>query len=264
MERRLLFGTVLALSVIIAVAAVAPVLANHIQNGPYSDDDAVKFYSNAGNVILQLPPAPNKTGTGIPAHPTDLQFVVGDWEKHSAFGAAGHDLLYVALWIPVRNAYAPVAFITDNNDTDFLNFIKTAWNSTFIWFERTTIPSPYFRNVLTVAPEELEVSRHGDVVTAYLTREVNIYLPFQGLIGTPVAVMGNQTFTLPSMSLEFRGIDTPYKSEITPTLPSGYALKEAGWEKPAWVSAEIPQWLNVRFKAVGTTMHNWKVTYTPP
>jgi len=265
MERRLLFGTVLALSVIIAVAAIAPALANHNQDDPIGDDDDIKFYSIAGAVTLQLPPAPNKTGTGTPAHPTDLVIQVAHWQKPSAFGAAGHDLLYVALWIPQRNAYTAVAYITDNNDTDFLNFIKTAWNGSFVWLERTLIPSPFFRNVITVAADELEVAKHGDVVTANLTREVNIYLPFQGLIGTPSAAIGNQTFTLPPMSLEFRGIDAPYKDEFAVTLPSGYELTEAGWEKPAWVSVKIPQWLgNTAFRAVGDTKHNWKITYTLP
>lgn len=259
MERRLLFGTVLALSVIITVAAIAPALASNNRNDP-----AVKFYASVGTVILQLPPAPNKIGTATPAHPTDLYVAVADWEKPSAFGAAGHDLFYVALWIPQRNAYQPVAFITDNNDADFLNLIKTAWNGTWIWLERWFVPSPFFRNVITVEPDELEVSRHGDVVTANLTCEVNVYLPFPGL-GGEWAAWGNQTFTLPPMSLEFRGIDTPFKSEFTATLPSGYTITETGWEKPAWVSVEISQWVGgAPFRAVGATSHNWKVTYTPP
>ena len=265
MERRLPFVTVLALSVIIAVAAIAPALANHNQDGSYGDDDAITFYSIAGAVILQLPPAPNKTGTGTPAHPTDLAIQVAHWQKSSAFGAVGHDLLFVALWIPQKNAYHPVAYITSNNDTDFLNLTKTAWNGTWIWFERKLVPSPFFRNVITVEPDKLEVARHGDVITANLTREVNVYLPFYGL-GGEWAAWGNQTFTLPPMSLEFRGIDTSYKDEMALTLPSGYTLTEAGWAKPAWISVNIPQWLgnNTHFRAAGDTKHNWKVTYTPP
>jgi hypothetical protein len=265
MKRRLLFGTVLALSVIIAVAAVAPAIANHKGDGPYCDDGTITFYSNAGSVILQLPPAPNITGTATPTHPTDLYVVAAHWEKHSAFGAAGHDLLYVALWGPPGNAYTPVAYITDYNDADFLNFIKTAWNSTFAWFERTAIPPPFFRNVITVEPDQLEVSRHGDIVTANLTCEVNVYLPFYIFPSSGIwKVMGNQTFTLPPMSLEFRGIDTPYKDEAGGPMPSGYTLMETGWRKPAWVNAEIPKWLNIPLRAVGSTMHNWKAVYTPP
>jgi hypothetical protein len=264
MEKRLLIGTVLALSVIITVAAVAPVLANQ-RSGPYSDDSTVTFYSTMGTVVLQLPPAPNKTGTATPTHPIDLYVMASHLEKPSAFGAGGHDHLAIFMWIPPRNNYDIVAFIIDHNDADYLDFIKKAWNSTFVWFERTLIPPPFFRNVITVEPEELEVSRHGDVVTANLTCEVNIYLPFNALIGSAVTVMGNQTFTLPPMSLEFRGIDTLYKSGGTETMPTGYTITETGWEKPAWVSIEIPQWLgNKPFRAVGATRPCWKLFYTPP
>jgi hypothetical protein len=159
-------GTLLSLSlaVIITVAAVVPALAH----GNQCDDDKsaslTTFYGSGGNVVIQLP-------QGIPSHPTALGILVLDVDKWSTFGAM--DIMAVSIWIPQLNSLFPVVVISDSTNPDFYAFFKTVYINSAIW------APPIMPNIIQVADKELEVHRHGDVLTANLTVPVNISLPFQ-------------------------------------------------------------------------------------
>jgi hypothetical protein len=234
MERKSLFGTVLALSLtlIIAVAAVIPTFA-------YKQSSGKTFYSvGGGEVTLQLP-------QGNPEHPTAFRIFVDSYDKRSEGGVA--DTMIVFMWWPTQNTFTPVAYISDNQEHN--EFMKLAWSKTFVWHAIGNIPE----NIIKVDPDQLEVRRQGDVVTANLNVEVSI-----NLIST--------SFTLPSMTIAIRGIDKAYVvPEKTAALPSGYTATETQLSKPAWVAVEIPAWLGtmpIEF-AGGLDVHG-TMTYTAP
>jgi hypothetical protein len=235
---------------IVAVAAVAPTLANSCPTDPA----AVTLYGTTGTVILQLP-------SGVPSHPTTLKIGVSDSEKRSDYGAS--DALLIDLWVPQANRFVPVASISDNPNPDSDAFFKMVLNNTPIWMP------PLMQNHFNVTDEELEVRMHGNVLTANLTKAINIKLPFN-LLPLPYSLWGNLSFTLPPMTLMFRGIDEPFRDEHTyyflPTPPfSGYTWKEERFLVPAWVKVEIPAWLGSSyFEVVGHIAKHQTTTYIPP
>lgn len=216
MKRSVVFGSGLALSlaVIIAVATVIPALAhNNKPSGP-------TLYSSGGHVTLQLPPGTPTYPPGPVGHPTALRFYVDDVDRRSAFGAA--DLMLVSMWVPAYNRFVPVAYILDN--PAYSDLLKAAWAGYI---------GP--QNIFTVADNELEVWRRGDVVTANLTKAIDV--KFTTLIKA-------YNFTLQPTAIEFRGIDSAYmEPEETTNLPSGYKLTITSIDKPAWVRVWIPAWL---------------------
>jgi hypothetical protein len=251
-KRSTVLGTVLALSlaVIVAVAAIGPTLANSCPTDPA----AVTLYGTSGAVILQLPP-------GIPSRPTTLKIGVSDSNKRSDYGAS--DALLIDLWVPQANRFVPVASISDNPNPDSDAFFKMVFNNTPIWMP------PLMQNDFSVTDDELEVWIHGDVLTANLTKAINIKLPFN-LLPQPYSSWGNLSFTLPPMTLMFRGIDEPFRDETTyyllPKPPlSGYAWKEERLLVPAWVKVEIPAWLGGHaFDLVGHIGKHQTSTFIPP
>jgi hypothetical protein len=242
-----LLGTILALSlaVIITVAAVVPTLAHGNQSDDGKSDSIITFYGSGGSVNFQLP-------QGIPSHPTALMIEVYNFDKRSSLGAM--DVMPVYIWVPARNAFTTVAIISDNPNPDFFAFAKTLLNNTPVW------TPPIMPNLFQVADKELEVQRHGDVLTVNLTVPINITLP---------ASLGG-SFTLPPTALEFRGIDDAFKDEGTmPLLPSpplsGYTIKMTFTGKPAWVRVWIKPWTGpfpITFD--GTLFMHVIRTYTPP
>jgi len=211
------------------------------------------IYGNGATAFLQLPPTSNTTA-GAPAHPINLKIYVGHFEQQSSYGA--YDTMFVELWVPANNGYVTVAIIGDNPTHD--NAItKAAFNNTQIW------TSGLFPNVFAVADSELQVNHYdsqrgyGDIITANLTRAVNVSLPFNLLPASNVrSSWGNLSFTLPPMSLRFQGFGDEFKVESTTNLPkpslSGWSFKSTEWQTPAWVQVSIPQWLgNSPFDASG-------------
>jgi hypothetical protein len=126
-------------------------------------------------------------------------------------------------------------------------------------------------NIIQVADKELEVHRHGDVLTANLTVPVNISLPFQ-FWPPPFNAIGDLSFTLPPTALEFRGIDDAFKDEIPllkllPSPPlSGYTITMATVSKPAWVRLGMSQWTGGfgNFAFDGTLFTRFTRTWVPP
>lgn len=252
MKRSVVLGTILTLSlaVIIAVATVAPTFANSCPTDPAT----VTSYGTTGTVILQLP-------SGVPSHPTTLEIGVSDASSRSTFGAT--DLMLVDLWVPQANRFVPVASISDNPNPDSYAFSKMVFNNTPIWMP------PLMQNYFNVTDEELEVRMHGNVLTVNLTKAINIKLPFN-LLPLPYSSWGNLSFTLPPMTLMFRGIDEPFRDEKTysflPKPPlSGYTWKEERLLVPAWVEVEIPAWLGGHtFDFVGRIGKHQTNTFIPP
>jgi hypothetical protein len=246
MKKSVVLGTVLALSlaVIIAVAAVVPALAHVKKSGP-------TFYSTGGQVILQLPPG----GGALATRPTDFKIFVDHFNRQSDFGA--FDQIIISRWIPATNSFMPIAIITDNNDTAYLNLLKDAYAGLPVWHSGG---APTFENILPVDDEQLDVSSHGDVVTADLKVPVSISLSD--------GVGGN--FTLPPMTVVFRGIDATYSrqstSKLLPTPPlSGYVIEFSSKDKPAWASIEIPAWFkDTSFEFVGIINVHETMTYIAP
>jgi hypothetical protein len=243
-----ILGPLLAfsLAIIITVATVVPVFAHGNKRGDDKSDSPITFYGSGGSVILQLP-------EGIPSHPTTLSIEVYDFDKRSSLGAM--NVMVVYLWVPAKNSFVSVAIISDNPNPDFFAFTKMLLSNTPVW------APPVMPNLFQVADKELEVRRHGDVLTVNLTVPISITLP------DPLG----GSFTLPPTALEFRGIDDVFKDEGTvsllPSPPlSGYTIKMTFMGKPAWVRLWIPQWTGgpAAFMFDGTLFMHVTRTYTPP
>jgi hypothetical protein len=241
MKRSIVFGSGLALSlvVIIAVATVIPALAhNNKPSGP-------TLYTTGGQVLLQLPPGTPTYPPGPVGHPTALRIFVDDVDRRSAFGAA--DVMLVSMWAPAYNKFIPVVYISDNPDPAFSALIKAAWAG---------IISP--QNVIMVADNELEVWKRGDVVTANLTKAIDVKFT------NPLFKAYN--FTLQPTAIEFRGIDDAYREpEATTNLLSGYKVTITSIDKPAWVRVRIPAWLGgQQIEFAGVLNLHETMTYIPP
>ena len=269
MKRKILLGTLLTLILVTltVVMAIAPTLAV-----PEPNKSKVKFFYSVGAVVLQLPTPSNAisppAAPGTPSHPASLKLIAFDNERKSTFGA--QDWLAVALWVPQGNAYVPVAVISDSND-EGQAFFKTLYTNTFIWRAN-------FENVIAVEDKDLDVWTESSETcyeksyngwgyegnTAFivsLTKAVTIKLPF--------STWGDQTFTLPPMTLTFREIGNPYYVEETSTLArppySGYTENVKIWRSPAYVACSIPAWIifsDLQF--VGNWGTRGTLTYTPP
>ena len=251
-----ILGTVVALflAVIIAVVAVVPTLA--YGNNRYCDnsDSLTTFYGNGGNFNLQLPP-------GVPSHPTDLHFVVFDFDRRSTFGSI--DAMIVALWVPALNGYASVAVVSDSPNPEFFDHSYTVLGGTPVWN-----PAKGFSNIFSVSDTELEVHKRGDVLTAELTVPVEIALPFQNL--PAFAFLGDLSFTLPPIKIEIRGFNSIFKDEavqnLVPHPPlSGYTITQNTINKPAWVRFWSTSWLGAAPQyTTGSLYVHVTRTYTPP
>lgn len=242
MKRSAVIGTILALSlaVTIAVAAVAPALAG---------TKPITIYGKGGTVVLQLP-------EGIPSHPTTLKISVGAFDKRSTYGA--YDTLFVSLWIPAYNGFMTVACI-ETNVVHSNSLSRQFFAGSFVW------NPPLFPNDFQVANNELEVAKHGSTITATLTKSIEISLPFN-LLPAPFNDWGDLSFTLPPMTLEFVDIPaSPKYIDVAYGVPSGWSVKLTQWDKAAWVSVMIPQWLGMEpLTATGTLFHNRVAVFTPP
>jgi hypothetical protein len=244
-------GTVLALSlaVIIAAAAVIPALAHGNKSDDDKSDSLTTFYGSGGNVKLQLPP-------GDPSHPTDLDFVVFDFDRRSTFGS--FDAVIVALWVPKLNGYVPVAVVSNSPNPEFFNHAHTVLGGTPPWN-----PVKGFSNIIQVSDTELKINKHGDVLTAELTVPVEIALPFQNL--PPFAFLGDLSFTLPPIKIEIRGFDSTFKDEAVSKTLSGYTITQNTINKPAWVRVWSAPWLGFAPQyTAGTLFMHVTRTYTPP
>jgi hypothetical protein len=235
-------------AVTLTVAIIAPTIATIPEN--FTD---VVSYGSHGEVILQLP-------TAIPSHPACIRFVANDLNNKSTYGSS--DSLIVALWFPSYNGFIPVAMITDAT-SEGVNVIKQVWNNTPVWMP------PLLLNVINVSSNVLEVWCEKDVIIANLTVPQRIVLPFDQMNGTIYQPFGNQTFTLPALTLTFRPIAHGFDYEEIAPLPrppfSGWTVAINSWQAPAWVQAKIPAWLRgAQFEATGHICTNLIEKFTPP
>lgn len=239
----------LALVSIIITASLTLLLVNASQN-----DDAVVKVETVGDVILQLPPAPNATPPappGTPSHPTFLSINVGEITQ-STFGPSRD--IGISLWSTINQAFVPVAYIYVNPSPDQLAYERSRWNGTSVYIKAAN--GVVTRdNIFVVSEEDLQVTREGDVLTANLSKPINITL---------AASLGGN-FTFPPMAFEFRGFDAAFSESFTAILPSRWTIITETLEKPAWVRVWIPQWFRVGYYTnVGTLNMHLTRTSIPP
>jgi hypothetical protein len=240
----------LFLAVIIAVAAVVPALAHGNKGDDDKSDSLTTFYGSGGNVKLQLPP-------GDPSHPTDLDFVVFDFDRRSTFGS--FDAMIVALWVPKLNGYVPVAVVSNSPNPEFFNHAHTVLGGTPPWN-----PAAEMRNIFEVSDTEFEVHKRGDVLTAELTVPLDLALNFSKVTG-PLKFLGDLSFTLPPIKIEIRGFDSTFKDEAVSKTLSGYTITQNTINKPAWVRVWSAPWLGFAPQyTAGTLFVHVTRTYTPP
>jgi len=263
MRKKIIFATVMMLSILVVtiVATIAPTIAQ-----PEEPSSILKNYGTGSNVYINVP-------QGVPNHPTNLQLRCFDFNGDSAFGSFDAILLY--LYIPQRNSYNLVGYITDLSNTEMLQNI---WKGTFIYF-----PTLGMQNVIKLAPEELEIytdsttsngngDRNGDggnndMLVVKLAKEVTITLPFQNA-PEPTKSIGDLTFKLPPMTLKFRPIAESYfDSGANAKLPSGYLRQPiATMRTPAWVEETIVPWLGAisPLEVCGHIDYKFIEALTPP
>lgn len=244
MNKKLL-GTVLALAVIIAVAAVTPTLAHNPSTPPAPG--VLHSYGYTGEVIIQLP------SPSTPSHPYNLRINAVHFEKRSANGLEDYITVYVWASNYQGGRFVAVALATDAQAG--VDFVKTMYTG-----------APFAQNTIKVADNELEMWKEGDVLTVNLTKAIDVK------IGDPFPqALKDLNFTLPPLTLVFRGFDEVFKDEGAPsTLPpslsgAGWTQQVTNWRQPAWVSVSIPSWIgSITMPMVGTFNRKIVMTYTPP
>jgi hypothetical protein len=278
MRKKLVLGTILTLSLLIVtvVAAVGPAFAN-------PKDNSVDLYGTLADVSLTLlPSSVGPPPMGVPAHPTTIGFAIGDYNKRSETGA--FDLLFIAIWVQSINAFMPIAQVYD---IPVPSWAKQLFNSTGsgnpLYYE--TSAGVKTNNLIQVADKELDIwtdtstnnrgryvfkdssrTYHDDggcnvasnTLMVNLTRSVFInYTSSNPLIG-------NLSFTLPPMTIEFHEIGEGWYVE-DPGKAGTWLTFEKSIEVPAWVEVNIPSWCrNFPFKVVGNLNEQATETFTPP
>jgi hypothetical protein len=234
---------------ILTLAVFVPTIAIDQQ-----DSSASHAYGRHGEVTIQLP-------TGVPTHPTCLRLVASDIDNSSTYG--GRDNIIVSLWIPIYNNFVPVAAITDAS-VDAINYFKILYNNTPIW------TPPLLPNIINVSSDVLQVWKQGDIIIANLTVPQTIKLPFDQMNGSAFQAFGNQTFSLPALTLTFRPIGMGfYYEESIQAVPhpplSGYTVRLTSIQSPAWVQVQIPKWLGAGpFEVTGHICNHLTEKSTPP
>ncbi len=238
-----------------------------------SSNNKIINYGTGSLVYLNVPTPSNATSPpaapGTPSHPTDLQIRSYHFDKDSSLGT--YDAMMVYLWIPQRNSYNIVGFITDASN---IETFEAVWNSTFIWY-KTGIPGADTLNVIQVADKDLQIftkNTNGikdDTLVVNLTKPVTINLPFNLWSNAATKALGNLSFTLPTMTLTFRELNAGSYADqgANATLPSGYSRQPiAEMRTPAWVEETVPSWLGATSPLEVSGHIDWKFTetITPP
>jgi hypothetical protein len=249
MKRSHLFGTILALvlMVSVAIASVVPALAHNKPEAPPAPD-TLKSYGYGGYVLLQLP------SPSTPSHPYNLRLGVTHFDERSANGK--EDYISIYMWsaaYPGGSRFVWIGGISDAQaGIDFMKAMYTGY-----------VGAAYHIKVEDV---ELEITKKGDVITVNLTKSVAFN------IGDPWPQhLKDLNFTLPPMTLEFRGFDEVYKVEGAPSTlappasGAGWTTQRTDWRKPAWVEASIPAWYgNTLLHSEGYINTKFVMTWTPP
>jgi hypothetical protein len=252
-KRKVILGTVLALSLamIIAVAALAPTVAVARDK---KDDDSLTYYANGGQVTVQLP-------DGVPSHPTSLIFAAMHIERRGDYPIRGpHDVFAVYIWVPALNSFMPVAVFSDNPNPAHHDLMKEIYIGTPFW-----IPG-VMENYFVPAEDELVTRSRGDMFFVNLTVGAHVSLNFTGSPNPQLSALGDLSFDLPPIAMEVRGFDTTYREDSKGALPSGYTSLAHYVRKPAWVRLWIRNWTGGAdaFKFAGVRGLYGKVTAIPP
>lgn len=265
LKRKTILGTVLALSlaVTVVIVAVAPTIAD-----AQSSAGVATLYGNGANVVLQLPQA----GGALANRPITLQIQAFDFDKRSDYG--GPDVLIILLWVPTVNSFVPVAGFTDNPDP-----AARAWHS------QVSAGSPMAQNEFAVADKDLEIwvergkssgsgcwtwDQYGRYVWDYDSEDItliaNLTVSKDIKIGDPFPPFFKAlNFTLPPLTLVFRGVGNAYSEKTTQVLPSGWTVKTSSRVTPAWVQVSIPAWLaSGRMQFDGYMEYFNPKIYSPP
>jgi hypothetical protein len=249
MKRSHLFGTILALvlAISVAVATIVPALAHNKPEDPHAPG-TLKSYGYGGYVLLQLP------SPSTPSHPYNLRLGVNHFDERSANGEEDYIDIYV--WcaaFPGGSRFVWLGGITDSQAG--FDFIKALYTG-FVGAETSK----------KVEDMDLEISKKGDVLTVNLTKTI-VYE-----IGDPWPQhLKDLNFTLPPMTLIFRGFDEVYKEEgapntlAPPASGAGWTQQRTDWRKPAWVEVSISAWYRqFLIHTEGYITTKFAMTWTPP
>ena len=269
MRKKLVLGTILTLSLLILTVVIAVTPANA---GP--KDNSIDLYGTGSRVSLSLPPpgvGPPQTG-GVPAHPTNLNIIAWDFNRRSETGA--FDVLQVMVWVPAINTYLPIAAVFDIPVPDFW---KAMWNNTGptnpFWYETSAGVSSGHTNSFQVTDKELDVwtesswTYYGDrgcnvasANTLKVSLTKSLFINFTSSIPT----VGNLSFTLPPMTLEFKEIGEGEPREVIAN-PGSWTWTVKETQVPAWVEISIPSWVRgAPIEVVGHLSEQGSNIFTPP
>ncbi len=255
MRKRIIFGTILGSLTIIVIAAALflPSLVysqqstSGVAQSVTGNGNSI-LYATGGMVVLHMPAG----GGALANRPTDLLITASNVYHGEGvfFGTA--NTLQIQVWVPPLNSFLPIATITDNNDPNFLTWVKSLTNGSAI-----------SQNIIQLqgSPDPLFVGRTGDIVTVNLTVPVNI------AVGDPFpAYLKALNFTLPPFTLEFRSIGAAFQTSTTTVSPtSGWTIQTSAWVEPAWTRVWVPQWLGSNYLATdGTITLDANITYISP
>jgi len=256
MRKKLIFGTILTLSLVltVAVATIFPAIANS------TPSNSITQYGTIVDAVIQLP----TPGGAIASHPTSLKILAFDYDRRSD----SVDALRVTIWVSAMNTYVPVAFISDK---PWSAQQKAILNNTAMYLE---VNGVVIRNNLkVVADKELDVwqeskwtyygcGRDGYSYANSETLEANLTVPVQ-LDFTGLPPTFGSSFAVPAMYMKFVGIAEGDLVQGTSTLPSGAKASEKYTGVPAWALVIIPTWGATQYISGGIG-ENWAITFTLP
>lgn len=245
MKRNHLLGILLASILTVSFAVTfAPTLAKNKPN----ESSNLKSYGYDGYTVLQLP------SPSTPSHPYNLRLRATHYDARSINGE--EDYLSVYVWcaaFPGGSKFVWIGGITDSQaGIDFVIDKYTGY-----------VGAAYH---VKVEDGELAICKKFDVITVNLTKAVtfNVSDPWP-------QHLKDLSFTLPPMTIEFRGIDTSFEEKEAPatlTPPAsgaGWTTQTVYYRMPAWVQVSIPAWYgNTVLNVDGKISTRFINTWTPP
>ncbi len=238
---------VIAFSIIMIGAVLTPTLAHNDHKNPPATD-SMKSYGTGGYVLLQLP------SPSTPSHPYNIRLGIRDFDARSINGK--EDYLSIYVWctnFPGGSRFVWIGGISDSQaGIDFVEEIYTGYVGAV--------------NHIKVEDNELKITKQGDVLTVNLTKAIKFE------VGDPWPQhLKDLNFTLPAMTLQFRGFDQEYKVEDAPaTLAppasgAGWIIEASYLRKPAWIETSIPAWYATTIiHSEGYINMKFVETWTPP
>ena len=210
-----------------------------------------------GQVIVQLPP-----GGEVEANrPTTLSIGVSDVTRQEGLPTDPnpHQILTVSLWVPKINIYISAAVFTD--DVAAQEYGKRLMGGTLALNPRF---SNFFVYPRPASEEERKLivtmteSAANPVLTVSLKSTDRINLPLNSLPpANPYYFDRDLSFSLPPLTLEFRGFSKTFEEEVHGRMPAGteHTMTQKTTNQPAWVKLTIEKWLGKRSPEFVGTLH---------